>query len=197
MSEKFYKRMYTAGEFYGFLVDAARTIKYVNHAKKHKVLDEGTTERIMLAVTEVNGCELCSYIHTEAALKQGMTQEEINGMLSGEDQHIPEEDSIAIFFAQHYAEQKGKPSREAWDRLVETYGKRKAYGILGAIRGIMVGNTHGIAVSAFSSRLKGQKIEKSNIAYELGMMLVIVPFLPLAIVHGMILSAMNKPLIQL
>ncbi|MFC0273464.1 carboxymuconolactone decarboxylase family protein [Metabacillus herbersteinensis] len=31
----------------------------------------------MLAVTEVNGCEFCSYSHTKIALEQGMSQEEI------------------------------------------------------------------------------------------------------------------------
>ena len=157
MNDKFYKRMYTIGEFYIFLQEALRTIKFTKQAKKSKELNNKFIERIMLAVTEVNGCEICSYKHTEVALKQGMSQEDINSLLSGNAESIPEEESVAIFFAQHYADKKGRPSKEAWQRVVDTYGEQNALGILGAIRGIMAGNTHGIAVSALLSRIKGKK----------------------------------------
>ena len=100
MNDKFYKRMYTIGEFYIFLQEALRTIKFTKQAKKSKELNNKFIERIMLAVTEVNGCEICSYKHTEVALKQGMSQEDINSLLSGNAESIPEEESVAIFFAQ-------------------------------------------------------------------------------------------------
>jgi len=196
MSDKYYKRMYTVSEFYTFLQEALRTMTYMNKAKKTNALDNQAIERIMLAVTEVNGCELCSYKHTEEALKHGMTQEEINQMLSGGKDHIPEDESVAIFFAQHYAESKGKPTKEAWERLVDSYGESKALGILGATRAIMMGNTHGIAMSALLSRIKGKKIEKSSLGYELRMSLSIIPFLPTALVHSFVLNRRKKPLLN-
>ncbi len=196
MNDKYYKRMYTIGEFYIFLQEALRTIKYTKQAKKSENLNNKFIERIMLAVTEVNGCEICSYKHTEVALKEGMSQEDINSLLSGNAESIPEEESVAIFFAQHYADKKGRPSKEAWQRVVDTYGEQNALGILGAIRGIMAGNTHGIAVSALLSRIKGKKISKSNLGYELGMILSIIPFLLVAFVHSIILNIINKPLLN-
>jgi AhpD family alkylhydroperoxidase len=196
MNDKFYKRMYTIGEFYIFLQEALRTIKFTKQAKKSKELNNKFIERIMLAVTEVNGCEICSYKHTEVALKEGMSQEDINSLLSGKAESIPEEESVAIFFAQHYADKKGRPSKEAWQRVVDTYGEQNALGILGAIRGIMAGNTHGIAVSALLSRIKGKKIKKSKIGYELAMILSIIPFLFVAFVHNIILNIIKKPLLN-
>lgn len=196
MNDKYYKRMYTIGEFYTFLQEALRTIKYTKQAKKSKELDNKLIERIMLAVTEVNGCEICSYKHTEVALKEGMSQEDINSLLSGNAESIPKEESVAIFFAQHYADKKGRPSKEAWQRVVDTYGEQKALGILGAIRGIMAGNTHGIAVSALLSRIKGKKISKSNIGYELGMILSIIPFMLVAFIQNIILNITKKPLLN-
>ena len=43
----------------------------------------------MFAVTEVNICEIYFYKHLEDALKNGMSQEETNQMLSGCSESIP------------------------------------------------------------------------------------------------------------
>jgi len=196
MSDKYNKRMYTIGEFYKILYYALRNMKYLRRAKKSKDMDNKFFERIMLAVTEVNGCEICSYKHTEVALKEGMSQEEINSILSGSMDNIPTNESIAIFFAQHYAENKGKPSQEAWLRVVDTYGESKALAILGAIRVIMIGNSYGIAVGALFNRLKGKRVKKNNLGYELGMTFVIIPFIPIVIVHSIMSKITKKPLIE-
>jgi AhpD family alkylhydroperoxidase len=196
MEDKYNKRLYKISEFYRFLQEALRTMKYVRRAKRSKDLDNKLFERIMLAVTEVNGCEVCSYKHTEFALKEGMSQEDINAILSGSTENIPEDESVAIFFAQHYADSKARPSKEAWQRVVDTYAEKKALGILGTIRIIMIGNTLGIAFGAFKNRLKGKKVEKSSLGYELGMLLSIIPFLPIAIIHSIIASIFCRPLIK-
>ncbi len=65
-------------------------------------------ERLMLAVTEVNGCPMCSYFHVEQALKSGMDDSQIKNLLSGSLENVPDEEVKAILFAQHYAEKKGK-----------------------------------------------------------------------------------------
>src|SRR5690625_6346011 len=77
----------------------------------------------MLAVTEVNGCEICSYGHTKYALEQGMSNEEIKSFLTGNPENISSDEMPAIIFAQHYADTKGHPSEEAWNRIVQEYGK--------------------------------------------------------------------------
>ena len=106
---------------------------------------ESPAERIMLAVTEVNGCEVCSYAHARIALEKGLRAEEVRMLLAGDAGAIPADEAIAIAFAQHYADSRGNPTRESWQRLVETQGSAKALGILGAARTMMIGNAYGIA----------------------------------------------------
>ena len=152
-------------------------------------------ERIMLAVTQANGCEICSYVHTKMALETGMQKEEIQKILSGDMGEIPKEEVVAVFFAQHYADKRGNPSKDSWKRVVKEYGKEKALGILGATRMIMIGNIIGIPFSAFRSRLKGKPIKKSNLIYEIGMMLSIIVFLPVAFKHSIISNVFKTAII--
>ena len=196
MAQEFYKKIYSVREFYSILYDGVRTMKYMIKAKKKKELSPEFIERIMLGVTEVNGCEVCSYAHTKMALEQGMAAEEIQQLLAGSADEIPVEEMPAYLFAQHYADRRGYPTEESWDRIVSLYGEDKAKGILGAIRAIMVGNAHGIAFSAFLSRLKGKAVKKSSLLYEITMMLSIIVYLPLTLLHAVIDGLFKKPIIS-
>lgn len=193
MAQEFYKKIYSAAEGYAILRDGLRTVKYLLRGRRRGLLRPDFVERIMLAVTAVNGCEVCSYAHTKLALAEGMDAGEIAAMLSGEDAHVPAEERVAVLFAQHYADTRGAPSREAWDRVEASYGREKALGILGAVRAIMIGNAHGIPLSALRRRLKGQPIAKSSLGYELGMLLSLVPLLPVAILHAVALDLRGVP----
>jgi AhpD family alkylhydroperoxidase len=153
-------------------------------------------ERIMLAVTEVNGCEVCSYAHTKIALEQGMSNEEIQMLLSGTTENIPRDEMKAILFAQHYADTRGNPTEESWMSIVESYGKEKALGILAAIRMIMIGNVFGIPLSGLRTRLKGKPSGKTSIIYELMMILSFPVLFPLALLHGLTLNMLKAPVID-
>ncbi|HKM07423.1 MAG TPA: carboxymuconolactone decarboxylase family protein [Sphaerochaeta sp.] len=83
--------------------DCGKTSK----ARKQGLLDKHFMERIMLGVTQVNGCPLCSYAHTKMALEMGMQEEQIEELLGGELKNIPQEQLKAVLFGQHYAEMKG------------------------------------------------------------------------------------------
>lgn len=196
MGEEFYKKIYSLNEFYVTLYKGLRTIKYMKKSKKENQVNPDFIERIMLAVTEVNGCEVCSYAHTKMALEKGMSNEEIQMILSGNTESIPGEEATAIFFAQHYADTRGNPSKDSWQRVVETYGATKALGILGAIRMIMVGNVYGIALSAFRSRLRGKPIKKSSLIYEIKLILSMIIFLPAAMIHSLILDLLRTKIIK-
>lgn len=89
-----------------------------------------------------------SCAHTNAALKSGVSSDEIHAMLAGNMETVPAEESVALFFAQHYADTDGCPSQSSWDRLVGVYGKEKALGILAYTRHIMISNVVGIALGA-------------------------------------------------
>lgn len=138
------------------------------------MLRDDFTERLMLAVTEVNKCASCSYAHTKTALETGMSMEEINAMLSGNLSVVGPKKLPAILFAQHYADSRGKPSKEAWNSIVKQYGNEKSLAILGAIRIIMLGNAYEIPLGSFKARLSkkpGKTTDpRSSIWYELAML---------------------------
>ena len=196
MGQELYKKMYSVKELYVALYKGFRTMKYMRKNKKSNAMTKELNERIMLAVTEVNGCEVCSYAHTKMALELGMPIEEIQTLLSGNTENIPADEAIAILFAQHYADTRGNPSSDSWKRVVDAYGMPKALGILGTIRIIMIGNVSGIALSAFRSRLKGNPIKKSNLFYEISMLLATLIFLPFAFIHGLVSDLFKIPVIR-
>jgi AhpD family alkylhydroperoxidase len=190
------KKLYILKEAYWIFFHGIRTIKYMLQARKKGALTLPKIERVMLAVTEVNGCGVCSYAHTRVALEAGMSGEEIAKLLSGEFEDVPKEELAGVIFAQHYADSRGNPSRESWERVVEEYGASMAMGILGAIRGIMIGNVYGIAWSSFFNRFKGKADPRSNLAYEAKIMTGGTLIIPLALFHALIAMIMKKPIIS-
>ncbi len=185
--------LHTLKETYAITLDAFRTMSQLKKAKKHNEITPELTERIMLAVTEVNGCQICSYAHAKMALEAGLSDTEIKHMLAGIADDIPAEDIQAVMFAQHYADTRGAPSQKSWERVIESYGLTKAKGILGATRIIMMGNVYGIPWSSFFNRLKGKPDIRSSLSYELSFMLSSLFFVPIALIHAVI---SKKPLIQ-
>ena len=83
----------------------------------------------MLAVTSVEGCRYCSYFHSKLALKGGINQEEIGQLLSGDFHGCPEEEALAVLYAQHWADSNACPDSETVEKLKETYGSEKAEAI--------------------------------------------------------------------
>ncbi len=186
------RSLYSLGESYIITFKAFDSIRMLRSAKKKGLLSQQFIERIMLAVTEVNGCEVCSYAHTKMALEAGMSSEEIKNMLAGTNEEAPAEEMPGIMFAQHYADYKGKPTKDSWNRLVEIYGLEKASGILSAIRIIMLGNAYGIPWSSFFNRFKGKGDKRSNIFYELAMMIASIIFIPIALLHLLLSKLFGK-----
>lgn len=70
-------------------------------------------ERLMLSVTEVNGCRMCSYIHTREALRAGVSRDEVRRLLAGQHDDVPEAQLPAVLFAHHWAETQGAVDPEA------------------------------------------------------------------------------------
>jgi len=189
-------KLYSVSESYRIFVQGMRTIRYLSRAKRNKELSPEFIERIMIAVTEVNGCDICSYAHTKMALEIGMGDEEIKALLSGVIDDIPTDELPAVLFAQHYADKRARPSKKSWERITEDYGQKKAMGILGAIRIIMVGNVFGIPSSSFFNRFKGKPDKRSTFLYEIGMIASFIILTPIAIFHAMISSLLKGPIID-
>ena len=174
------KRIYGVRVNCELMRDFLQSIGDLRRAQKRGDVDAKFIKRIMLSVTHVNGCALCSWFHTHEALKIGMTQEEITRLLSGELADAPGDEAAALVFAQHYADMRGAVDPSAWLRIVDSYGTRKSLGILAAIRMIMAGNAQGNIWGAFASRLKGKPEQGSSLGRELGVLatdIVAVPFM--------------------
>ena len=176
------KKHYSVREIYSITRDAARTARHFARLRRER--GEQYTERIMLAVTEVNGCALCADGHTRFALDAGLSPDEVRDLLCGVAKNSPDEELPAILFAQHYADTRGHPEPHAWDRLVQICGEREALGVLGAVRMIMWGNALGIPLSSLLDRLRGRPHPDSSLGYETGTLAGSSLAVPLALAHA-------------
>jgi len=190
------RKVYSLKEAYVITYLAFLSIRNFSYAKRHGLMSRPFDERIMLAVTEVNGCELCSYAHTKRALETGMSNEAIQNILAGINDDVPSEEMPAIMFAQHYADLRGHPSMQSWERILEIYGVPKAKGILGAVRIMMLGNAYGIPWSSIFNRLKGKPDKRSSLLYASGMVLYGIIITPIALIHALFALVCKAPLIS-
>ena len=188
-----FKRKFSLLELYRSFVFAARAMSKLIRNNKTKLVDRHFVERLQLAVTEVNGCAACSYQHTQMALKQGMSNEEISSFLSGGSNFTKPEEAKAIMFAQHFADSRGFPKKYAYDSIIKEYGKKEASIILSASQMMIAGNMYGIPFSAFLSRLQGKPYKDSTLFYELGMLIFGILCLPIAIIHGFLRGLIGFP----
>ncbi|MDD4515859.1 carboxymuconolactone decarboxylase family protein [Massilibacteroides sp.] len=179
-----YKHKYNLVEMYRVFIKIPDALSKFIKNKKAKTVNPQFIERLQLAVTEVNGCAVCSFVHAQLALKEGMNNDEIFSFLNGDNKFVKPQEAKAILFAQHYADSEGFPNQSSFDAIVVEYGEEKAGIMLAAIQLMMAGNVYGIPQSAFKSRLNGKKYKDSSLFYELSMQIVGILFLPLALLHG-------------
>jgi AhpD family alkylhydroperoxidase len=173
-------RVYGKKEFVGILNKAIYSI--LKYRKQFKSLDKEFVTNIMLAVTEVNGCQLCNYYHTKQAIDSGIDDQELASILSGSLENVKKEEAQALMFAQHYASMKSEYSEETFEKVIAHYGKEKAYGILTAIRLISFGNCYGIQYGNLKSRFtKSGRIEGSKLSTELFILISVVFLVPILV----------------
>ena len=118
-------------------------------------LDPAFRERLMLSVTAVNGCRMCSYYHTKAAVETGLAGEEVKAMLARDTGQAPEQELPALLYAQHYAESAGQPAGVARERLTQVYGEADAARIDTVLRMIQAANLMGNSWDFFLYRISG------------------------------------------
>ncbi|HPY11272.1 MAG TPA: carboxymuconolactone decarboxylase family protein [Sphaerochaeta sp.] len=182
-----YRHRYTVGEMYRVLLAVLPSIGILKRNRKDEIVDAQFVERLMLAVTEVNGCAVCSYAHAKMALEGGFSEEEVAAFLGGSDTFVKAEEATAILFAQSYADAAGVLDEEQYARVVAEYGEEKSEVILAAIRGMMGGNVIGLPYSALQSRFKAKvRYTNSSLFYEIGMSLAPLLLIPVALLHHLV-----------
>jgi AhpD family alkylhydroperoxidase len=117
--------------------------KQIRSLMRGGALSDAFRERIMLAVTEVNGCRYCQYAHAKMALDAGLSQKEIKSLSSGSFHNCPDQEVPALLYAQHWAEQNGQPDVDTREKLFDVYDKTTVESMELAMRMIRMGNLLG------------------------------------------------------
>jgi AhpD family alkylhydroperoxidase len=134
--------------------DLAATLRQSPAARPDRALvPPDMRERIMLAVTQVNGCRWCSFAHSRMALRAGVPPEEVRSLLGACVDGCPDAEATALLYAQHWTEAQGRTDPVARERLVGAYGPERAEAIERVIRAMNTANLVGNTIDAVMSRL--------------------------------------------
>ena len=147
-------------------------------AKKSERVDKAFIEKLMLVTTAVNECVYCAWFHAKMAVRSGIEKKEVNDMLNLQfNTDTSNYQTLALLYAQHFAETNRKPDKEMTDKLFDYYGEKSTKEIILFIRAIYFGNLSGNTFDAFLSRLKGVKAKNSNVVFEFFFFLCSAPIL--------------------
>ncbi|MCX5971803.1 MAG: carboxymuconolactone decarboxylase family protein [Coprothermobacterota bacterium] len=167
----FSKRFFTPISFQNTMAGFLSNTGELRRAMRGGKLGRAFGERIMLVVSQVNGCRSCSYAHTRFALREGVPADELYRLADGDLQGQPEGILVALLFAQHYAETGGNPESATRERLEATYGKDGAREVRAYIRLAMMTSLFNNTLEAIWSRLLGRPAAGSALSDELSVML--------------------------
>jgi AhpD family alkylhydroperoxidase len=120
-----------------------RTLKagwHLAFSPRRERISPAYSEKIMLAVTGVNQCAFCSWLHTRTALAKGVGLDEIQALLGGDLSGLSEEEAAGVLYAQHWADTQGRVSPEARQRMLDTYGAGRTRQIEAFIQMVYFGN---------------------------------------------------------
>ncbi|MBN1121100.1 MAG: carboxymuconolactone decarboxylase family protein [Anaerolineae bacterium] len=183
MQTTFKKRIFDMPTFKATIDDVVDHMDDLKSASRSGRISKAFSERIMLAVTQVNGCRYCEYGHTRSALAAGVSDEEIRSIMSAEFDDLPQDEVVALMYAQHVAESKGNPDPDATQRLEDTYGPDTARDIQAYIRMIMFGNLYGNTFDAFLNRLTFKPVSGSRLGDELGVLFGGIVLMPVGMLR--------------
>ncbi len=148
------KRSYTS--LRAMVHDLAATLRQVPLAREgrgRRIVPPDMRERIMLAVTQVNGCRWCSFAHSRLALSAGVAPDEVRALLDACVEGCPEGEVAALLYAQHWAEAQGRTDPSGRAMLVDAYGPERVEAIEHIIRSMNTANLVGNTIDAVMSRL--------------------------------------------
>lgn len=170
LKNSYNKRIYLYPAFRQDVRQIFDNIEDLRRAAMEGRVSKPFAEKIMLVVTAVNRCRYCSFGHSRAALAAGVPETELQNLLALDLRTFPENEVMALTFAQHYADSGSCPDPAAWERLVEYYGDHTAQDILIYLRMITFGNLVGNTFDALLSRFSGKPAPGSSLRNELSVL---------------------------
>jgi len=135
-------------------------------------------EKIMMVTTAVNGCIYCEWFHAKQAVESGISEAEVRNLLKLQFQaDATEFETVALLYAQHFAETNRNPDPAMTKKLFDYYGEKTANHIILVIRMIYFGNLYGNTWDAVISRFRGVSVPNSNIIFEVVYFLINAPLM--------------------
>ena len=116
-------------------------------------------EKVMLGVTAINDCRYCAWGHSHWAMINGVTLEEVNQILTGQDDSLLAEDpaeAAAILFGQHYAEHLGEIDLDSVKNLRNYFTQTQIREIVAYVYFITFTNLSGNTIDVVLDRIKGK-----------------------------------------
>ncbi|MCI0539860.1 MAG: carboxymuconolactone decarboxylase family protein [Verrucomicrobiales bacterium] len=193
------KRVHTFSTFWRGFAEMLRPSPEQRARMRSGRVGKSFREEIELVVSRVNGCRTCTYVHSANALREGLSDKELEELLALDLGHFPVERAVAFAFAQHYAESGGRPDPAAEQRFRDYYGSQRSQDILAYLRFIQFSSVTGATIQALLSRLRGQPVPGSNLLTELVVFMISAPgYLPRlawmehATAYGRVRNAMSQ-----
>lgn len=154
----------------------------LKYQKELKLINKKFKTNIMLSVTYVNGCAICSHHHAKELIKEGANEEELKIMLEGSYKELNNYETHALLFAEHYANTFGKFDSDAFIKIKDLYGNETAYGILATIKIIMFGNVYGISFGNIINRLKFRRVTNAKLLTDIYNTISVVILIPVFVI---------------
>jgi AhpD family alkylhydroperoxidase len=161
---RFAKRTFTLPLLGKSLGAAAITSPVMLRALVKPRLPASLREEVMLAVTSVNDCRYCSWVHTGLALENGVDMEDLGMLLGKSLDNVEEREAVAILFGKHFADTVRQPSAQARAKLAAHFSPAEQREIMAYIHAIYFANLTGNSADAILARLRGQQVEGSIFA---------------------------------
>jgi len=134
-------------------------------------------EKVMLAVTFVNDCRFCRWVHTGMALRHDVDLETLHHVLDKETfGSVASEEAVAILYAKHFADTLRRPTREAEQALARAFRLPQRVELRAYIHGIYLANMCGNAFDAWLARFRGQPVPEGHPLAEGVAALLAAPF---------------------
>jgi len=114
-------------------------------------------ETLWLAVTEVNGCRFCAYVHEGMAAAAGLSPEEIRLLAAGQADGLPgldETETLTVAYARAWADTAGAPPKGLSDQLDQNLTPRQAADLHALLVAVDFANRSGNTADSLLHRLR-------------------------------------------
>jgi alkylhydroperoxidase family enzyme len=153
------KRTFTPDNFLRTVVNMAISFPIIVRSVFRPKTSKSLREKIMLGVTAINDARFCKWGHAHWAFSQGVSLEEVNRILSNEDDSLAGNDPAevaAIRFGQHYARHLHEIDLESAKNLRAFFNQAQIREILGYVFFITFTNLSGNTVDLLLDRIRGR-----------------------------------------